>query len=504
MSLPPCRHGAGCTDFGEEHRATIGHPEGVTLACQYGKDCFRKNVDHLRQFVHPGDRNYRVGMVHFPVRKGKQVQPVFQTMRDLFNYCDPDESGNISQEEFKLAWEQLQEHAAGFEEARSSFAGLSLDVAWRQAAGEDSTHLTFAQFARWASEQLLRLPVGMDLGESADKLCRFNYAGGKRCPCAKFQASEAAPSLCTCGHKASMHLSDVAFMTHEEQEILSKLSRGGRAGPTGSFRLAPASKPGVTMVTNKDVLKVLQDLLTNTFKSSDNWTRDRGCSKHGRNNCPSECIMKNRAPVPAGFKLMRAERNRNPALWQTFATTRAAVKSEREDKTKVRVWSSYLDIPGEESLDDESNEWRLMHGTSLQACKGICQSNFRLKLAGSGATWKDSGKKAGKPLYGYGIYLAESSTKADEYADVITGSLPADEGCCCMLVCRAVGGMVRLVDTNEFDTEELRTDVLDGPFHSVFGDRTSKLGKPYREVVVYDSAQVFPEYILYYMREWPS
>jgi hypothetical protein len=256
------------------------------------------------------------------------------------------------------------------------------------------------------------------------------------------------------------------------------------------------------MVTNKDVLKVLQTLLTDTFKSSDNWTRDRGCSKHGRNRCPSECVMKNRAPVPAGFKLMRAERNRNPAMWQTFATTRAAIKSEREDTTKLRPWSN-LEIPGEEILDDEVNEWRLLHGTSLQACKGICQSNFRLKLAGTGATWKDSGKKTGKPLYGYGIYLAESSTKADEYAEVITGSLPADEGCYCMLVCRAVGGMARVVDTNEFDTVALRTDVLDGPFHSVLGDRTSKLGKPYREVVVYDSAQVFPEYVLYYQREWP-
>merc|ERR1719356_939190 len=197
----------------------------------------------------------------------------------------------------------------------------------------------------------------MDLGEGADKLCRFNYAGGRRCPCAKFQASETAPSLCTCGHKASMHLSDVAFMTHEEQEILSKLSRAGRAGPTGSFLFCPpASKPGVTMVTNKDVLKVLQDLLTQTFKSSDNWTRDRGCSRHGRNKCPSECVMKNRAPVPAGYKLMRAERNRNPAMWQTFATTRAAIKSEQEDKTKVRPWSN-LEIVSEEILDDEVNEW---------------------------------------------------------------------------------------------------------------------------------------------------
>ena len=30
---------------------------------------------------------------------------------------------------------------------------------------------------------------------------------------------------------------------------------------------------------------------------------------------------------------------------------------------------------------------------------------------------------------GYGVYLAERSTKADEYAEEIHGGLPMDEGC---------------------------------------------------------------------------
>lgn len=34
----------------------------------------------------------------------------------------------------------------------------------------------------------------------------------------------------------------------------------------------------------------------------------------------------------------------------------------------------------------------------------------------------------------------------------------------------------------EFD--QRRRDILDGPYHSVLGDRVVKLGKPYREVVV--------------------
>jgi len=44
--------------------------------------------------------------------------------------------------------------------------------------------------------------------------------------------------------------------------------------------------------------------------------------------------------------------------------------------------------------------------------------------------------------------------------------------------------------------------VLDGPYHSVFGDRVTKLGKPYREIVVYERSQVFPEFILFYRRKF--
>jgi len=98
------------------------------------------------------------------------------------------------------------------------------------------------------------------------------------------------------------------------------------------------------------------------------------------------------------------------------------------------------------------------------------------------------------------VYLAERITKADEYAEVIEKGLPSDIGCCAVLVCRCVGGLSRLVDTNEFDTEELKRDVFAGPYHSVFGDREKLLGKPYREIVVYDNVQIFPEFILYYQR----
>jgi len=506
MPEGPCRHGVVCTDFGEEHRRRFSHPAGIALACQYGAQCYRKNLQHLRQFVHPGDRNYRLGMVHFPERRGVKVKPEFTTLRELFNYCDPDESGNISRAEFQEAWDFLQElPPMGSDEGQEGGLPESAGEAWSLAAGEERTHLTFAQFAHFATLANIRLPVGVDLSEGADRACRFHYAGGGRCPCAKFEQGE-QPNMCRCNHKSSVHLSDTAQMSFEEQEVLNRL-RLRAARKSGSIKFdalaAPVRRPGFVMVTDKEELRDLQRLLSETHKDHDNWTRDRGCSLHGRHACETNCIMNHRAPVPTGFELLRAEKNRNAPLWQTYATTRAAIRQECQSPGapfSPFQPSSALEVKGEEPLDPSINEWRLFHGSSYAALKSICGSNFRLKLAGSGATWKDKGKEAGKPLYGFGVYCAESATKADEYASPIEEGLPADIGCCVLLVCRVLGGLCRVVDTNEFDTEELRRDVFDGPFHSVLGDRVTKLGKPFREVVVYDSAQVFPETLLYYRR----
>jgi len=116
-------------------------------------------------------------------------------------------------------------------------------------------------------------------------------------------------------------------------------------------------------------------------------------------------------------------------------------------------------------------------------------------MAGSGATLKKDGKPR-RPLYGWGIYFAESITKSDEYAR------PAGKtkDHCSVLVCRVLAGMPRLVTEASIDEAELQSQVLGGPCHSVLGDRRAKLGKPFREVVVYSHDQVFPEFLLTYKR----
>jgi hypothetical protein len=143
----------------------------------------------------------------------------------------------------------------------------------------------------------------------------------------------------------------------------------------------------------------------------------------------------------------------------------------------------------------EPLEWWLFHGTRQNAARGICSNNFRSNLAGTGSTWKAAGAGWGMPLYGFGHYFAENITKADEYAHD-----DSDANIHAVLLCRVCGGRTKIVTTGEIDPHSLQKEVLEGDFHSVYGDRVSVLKKPYREVVVYDSDQIFPEFLIIYRR----
>jgi len=482
-------------------------------ACQYGSKCYRKNLEHLRQYAHPGDRNYRMGMVIFDVRKGVPVPPEFLTLRELFNYCDPDESGHLSKEEFESAWNFIAELPGEHFGGSNHVHERSLETAWDLPAGH--THMTFVEFAHWAHKEGINLPMGVDLSDSAKRPCRFQYAGGDRCDCQDFTPAEGSGSLCVCGHKASLHISEVAQLSYEDQEILSALAhkRSNTSVSLGDIKWnrvdmekIRARRNGVDFVTDPDTLQDLRQLLTLSHKTSNNWTRDRGCALHGRNGCALKCLAAHQAPVPLGYELVRAERTRNASMWHSYVTTRGAIKRDLElgvrgdiPFTPIEPRSS-MNIRGEEPLDPSINEWRLLHGAPWKTVQGISKTGFLLRLAGSGATWKEPGHTAGVPLYGYGCYLAENSTKADEYSTEIVDGLRSDEGCCTMLVCRVTGGFCHVVETNEYDKDQLRKNIFDGNYHSVLGDRVKKLNKPFREIVVYDTTQVFPEFILYYRR----
>lgn len=481
-SMTKCKYGDKCYNRNPAHRRKFWHPDHEQLegrqrqACKFGAGCYRRSRAHLEVYAHPGDRNYRKDIVVFRGR----TKPQFETVQQMFDYFDADESGYLTREDFGEMLQMMSD--LGYYSLTDS------SEEWVKAGGEASGYLNFARVAAWSSDADVSIPVG--LKAIGDKIpCHFRMAvkDGWTCSCENFEPDQTG-KLCQCGHKQSAHRSVVGI---DEAESILSAGLNWKEGETGL----------VEVTDDESLMALVQEMLTKTHKETDNWTRDRGCSIHGRAHpdCPWSCIRANSNPVPTGFTVKRLYRNQNSQLWIHYAMMKRQIMAELAEpcdipyEAKSVLSLSDLDSP---LSFEECNEWRLYHGTSLEASNGICATNFRLSLSGTGATWKEEGAEKGSPLYGFGIYLGESITKSDEYAG------ETEDGLNVMLICRAVGGRTNVCESNEIDKQKLKDDVFNGPYHSVFGDRVAKLGKPYRELVLYDKDQIFPEFLVHYERRF--
>jgi len=219
------------------------------------------------------------------------------------------------------------------------------------------------------------------------------------------------------------------------------------------------------------------------------WTRDRGKQK-----------------VPMGFDVVKVKRNENLPIWKKYSLRRAMTKasvlkcasdddpSGGLDFQAYKVATSYLNSNGfmkPEPLDESVNEWWLWHGTSIEGARAICEVDFKQKYAGS---------QTGS-LYGKGVYFAESFTKADEYAGQFGEGDDTEKDLLVMLLCRVVGGRVNYTSEDTPDPQILAKSVVHGSYDSVLGDR-EKLKGTFREFIIYNNDQAYPEYIVLYRRKF--
>lgn len=197
---------------------------------------------------------------------------------------------------------------------------------------------------------------------------------------------------------------------------------------------------------------------------------------------------------------MRAEANVNPNLMARYLQIRDHIASIGPHQETQLVTSD--PAAGLQAMDPSwgrrpgSNEWYLFHGTSRQAAEAICSENFVIDRIGSGAASTVMGGASHRPLYGNGFYFAERSTKGDEYA-----TSPAGHNQYTMLLCRVVGGKAFTCQEDGMKDDQVDREVILGPHHSIIGDRETRLGKPFKEIVVYSVNQVYPEFILTYARQ---
>merc|ERR1712039_542266 len=133
------------------------------------------------------------------------------------------------------------------------------------------------------------------------------------------------------------------------------------------------------------------------------------------------------------------------------------------------------------------NEHYLFHGTSPAGALGIIREGFDLGRARPGAAL----------LFGPGAYFAEASSKFDEYAS-------ADEfsGMCAVLVCRVLCGEMYQA-LRKVDPEVVSDPVFAEKYDGILGDREASVGT-YREFVVFRQEQIYPEYAVFYDRDYGS
>jgi len=190
--------------------------------------------------------------------------------------------------------------------------------------------------------------------------------------------------------------------------------------------------------------------------------------------------------VRVGFEIVSAQRIEDSQMWERYVGTRRRIR-DRGVKTPIDVkTTAHLAQEMRQTLDHDVNEAYLFHGTNMGAAKSISEIGFSIKFAG----------KVGGTAYGRGAYFAERSTKSDEYAQrrAVQVGLITEEHCV-MLLCRVCLGEAYRVE--DFDSKAGRHVLGNDEYDSLLGDREAKVGS-YREFIVYDEAQVYPEYVIVY------
>jgi len=210
-----------------------------------------------------------------------------------------------------------------------------------------------------------------------------------------------------------------------------------------------------------------------------------------------ELVAMFRKTMEPKFEIISIKRLQNPALWPHYFLKRQAVQDLNQGKPeKLTGMSTKL-------LDPESNEFLFYHGCSASVVDKIQQGGFDERLSSL------------KGLFGSGIYLADNATKSLQYTHAATcaqvGAVYGASACTCrnktgvvrsMFLVRGVLGTpwVRYVATDQENPMRRPPARPSGLLYdSVMGEakkNDTQARLQYREFILYDRQQCYPEYLL--------
>ncbi|KAL4231007.1 Appr-1'-p processing enzyme [Mactra antiquata] len=203
------------------------------------------------------------------------------------------------------------------------------------------------------------------------------------------------------------------------------------------------------------------------------------------------------------IQVTKVERIENCDLFEKYALKRQELFQKATKNGAFPSLSSIPDssgkilttasVPEDSALNkdiyDEINEHYMFHGTQKDVADNIVTQGLDCRLGGSAA------------MFGQGVYAAESSTKADQYADPKTHRTNDEKQ---MFLIRMCLGRI-CVEKNArtlarapcMQCKEDKCSCLNNEFYdSVVADGSWN----FREFIVYDRTQVYPEYLITYIR----
>lgn len=439
----------------DQHDETCRGPPKMRRVCPDGAKCRNRSSDHLAAFAHPLDPDYE----QLCRDLGMEFEPL--TLRMVFDWMDADASGKLSRKELTDGITIVGDLRGDEPEDRM----VITDKAWRGVDTDGNGVVNFFEFACWAGPRW-GLPLGLKRSSSTVVKSCCNVLG---CPCTEFKPGMRNPKKCkNCNHKLGLH---------------HKPDLDGDTAEVDYPVYWETKSPDVCELVKLSSKHVqdFQSLFDTSYKKT--WTRDR--TRHNPD----------RPQVPKGFRVLNVSRNENGHLWKEYFMRLSTLQEQmREDagtsSRSIDIYDPRTSVASSkfqfgDVLAHDCNEWYLLHGTNPVAAKDICRSDFTIRTAGSNTG----------TLYGRGLYFADSITKADEY------SKPNSDGVYAVLVCRVLGGRVLYTDAVNPDPEDLVEQCVSGPYDTVLGDREKCRGT-FKEFVLFDTEDVFPEFIIEYQRSY--
>ncbi|XP_045203469.2 uncharacterized protein LOC123556646 isoform X2 [Mercenaria mercenaria] len=256
----------------------------------------------------------------------------------------------------------------------------------------------------------------------------------------------------------------------------------------------------VQLDSNGDTFKTIVKMVTSTFDSS---KIGQGQDAVGLDQLDYSQLY-----------VVNIQRIENIELYEKFTSARQKVffqllKSGDERFPKVEELpdcngqiqtSQFLNASLDKDLHTEINEVLLFHGTKDENIGTICTSGLDQRLGSR------------KAMFGPGIYGAECSTKADQYADEKTARRAGQGIPRNMFLIRMVLGNSYLCNdlnppkyrrppcTSCYKDDCKDTKHARHKYGHMFDSVVADNGKLFREFVVYDNALCYPEYLITYER----